>query len=666
MAGDKRGTGRRYYGASRQQKRTVQGIDRQDATVSDNISCSESRFASFFRAHALSAILFLISFFFIITITNPGLYINDEWITANQLHQIDIGHQVIINEGKYGVLENGTATSYFSSRQNVLMYSLALPLAALPFVRLFGLLGDNFRMLIILAWSLSLVSIALLLDAYYPKHAKIFGIRIFFPAVLFSLLLFTVNILLYKQFPFSAPDAPFEVAALVLANHVFFALTVVIIFEIFQAIQQDVWLSLFGTIACTACSSYLFWAGTGKDHMLAATIFAFVIFFFVLYLINGRRRDAGISFVFCGLLIWVRPEVGFFVTVFSGALYGVPLFLPFFRKKSSVRNLALSLVPMAGAFIGGIPFFINNLITTHNLLIPVFDLPRQYIEAGIPSRGSLPLQELTNNIEMINQTGSLGAGATIVRVGEIISSAILKGFSFDNVVQGLSGVMFFPKNGHIGFLIMCPIVLIAIIAFLLWHTRVLDIPEKRRDLYLFFLILGFAAIFSYLPKLWEMNISSGILPDMRYLTPAYIPFGILSIMVLSRTPILKKPREMLFGVLVAALVLTPVLFLLMIVVHPFGAINEGYTLFFEVVIVGEMIIVSVLMILSRFFLFENHILLRLLPWSLILILITVFTFQLVLVFIFGVIVKMNGYPLWIPLIRESFRVFFSVTILPPA
>ena len=163
-----------------------------------------------------------------------------------------------------------------------------------------------------------------------------------------------------------------------------------------------------------------------------------------------------------------------------------------------------------------------------------------------------------------------------------------------------------------------------------------------------------------------MNISSGILPDMRYLSPAYIPFGMLSILILSRTPVLKKPREMVSNVLVAGLVITPVLFLLMIVVHPFGAINEGYMLFFKVAVVAELIFAIALMVLVRSVMPNAPLLLRLLPWSLVLLMITVFTFQLVLVFIFGVIVKMNGYPLWIPLLREGFRTVFSVTIIPPA
>jgi hypothetical protein len=665
MAGEKPVAGSKRRGTSAERRRNLQETAGQDEPEKTTVTVPESPAAAFFRAHALSLVIFLIAFFFIVTITNPALYINDEWITANQLHQLDLGHQVIFSEGKYGVLENGSAIRYFTLRQNILMYSLALPVAALPFVKIFSIFGDNFRMLVILAWSLSLMAIALLVDMYYPAYSRISGIRLFYPALFLSLFLFMANILLYKQFPFSAPDAPFEVAAIVMANHVFFALTVVIIFETFQAIQQNTWLSLIGTISCSACSSFLFWAGTGKDHMLAAAVFACVIFFFVLYLINEQQRDAFISFFFCGLLVWVRPEVGFFVTLCSGALYSIPLFLRFFRKESPSGGLLQSFAPMTGAVLGGIPFFINNLLTTHNLLIPVFDLPRPLVESGTSPGAPLRIEQVTNNMDLVNQTGGMSAGETLIRVYEMISHVMFRSFSFDNLVQGFSGVMFFPGNGNIGFLIMCPLVLLALVAFAFWYGKIMDVTEKRRNLYLFFLVMGLAAIFSYLPKLGAMNISSGILPDMRYLSPAYIPFGILSILVLSRTPVLKKPRRMVSDLLIAGLIITPALFFFMIIVHPFGAINAGYMLFFKVMVVLGLLLAIALMVLTRFVIPENPLLLRCLPWAAILLVITVFTFQLVLVFIFGVIVKMNGYPLWIPLIRESFSTFFTVTVIPP-
>ena len=198
-------------------------------------------------------------------------------------------------------------------------------------------------------------------------------------------------------------------------------------------------------------------------------------------------------------------------------------------KEFPAPHLARALLPMAGAFIGGIPFFLNNLLTTRNLLIPAFDLPRPLIESTTALKGPLPIQELTDNMDMVNQTSGLGAGETVIRVYEIISHAIFRSFSFDNLVQGFSGVMFFPVNGNIGFAIMCPLVVIALAAFDLLVFKGPRCAKKSRDLCLVFLILGFAAIFSYLPKLGAMNISAGILPDMRYLSPAYIPFGILSV-----------------------------------------------------------------------------------------------------------------------------------------
>jgi hypothetical protein len=211
--------------------------------------------SNIFKKYSLSMIIFLLSLFFIISISNPALFMNDEWITANQVHQLDIGHQVTFNEGKYGVWENGTASVYFESRQNVLMYSLALPLAALPFVKLFGLLGDNFRLIIIFIWSIIPVLIALLVDGYYPRFSWFHGVKLTFFSILLGLFLFLVNILMYKQFPFSAPDAPFEVAAIVLANHVLFALTVVVVFETCRHLFKDLWMALFSTFSCIACSS---------------------------------------------------------------------------------------------------------------------------------------------------------------------------------------------------------------------------------------------------------------------------------------------------------------------------------------------------------------------------------------------------------------------------
>lgn len=620
---------------------------------------------AFFQRYALTLIIFLISLFFILTITNPALCLNDEWITANQLHQLDIGHQATYNEGKYGITEEGILSAYFTSRQNVLMYSLALPIAALPVVKLFGLFGDNFRLIVIMSWSLCLVLIAILIEAYYPAYAKIRGMRILFPVLLLALFLFMFNILMYRQFIFSASDAPFEVAALVLTSHLFFALTVAVVFEICTLIFKDLWMALLGTFTTIACSSYLFWAGTAKDHMLTVAVFACVIYFFILYLTYGRWRDATISFICSGLLIWVRPEVGFFVTIFTGLFFCSPLCWQAIKKEVPVSQSLKSCIPMTGVLIGGIPFFINNLLITHNLLIPAFDLPRPLTDAGTASTVPLPLSQVLTQEAVSNPAEGMNLFATISRAGDMIISAMFKGFSFDNIVSGFSGILIFPKNGNIGFLIMCPIILIALVAFILWNQKILAGIKNQRDIFLFLILMILAAGFSYLPQLYSMNISVGVMPDMRYLSPAYLPCGIISIWILSKTPVLKRPQELVTFGLIGAFIITPLLFVMSMVGNPFVSLNPGYFKFFDFTILCGIILCLGLMFIYRFFLNESPFLPQVIPYILVFLLITVFTYQLVLVFIFGEVVKFNGYPLWIPFIEKGFSTLFHASILPP-
>lgn len=620
---------------------------------------------AFLSRYALTVMIFLASLFFIITITNPAIYMNDEWITANQLHQIDIGHQVTFSEGKYGLFENGTTTRYFTERQNVLMYSLALPVSALPVVKLFNLLGDHFRLIIILIWSLSLVFFALLLETYYPAYSRIHGIKILFLAILLALFLFLCNILLYKQFPFSAPDAPFEVAALVLTNHIFFAFMVAVVFETCRVILRDIWMALLGTVSVIACSSFIFWSGTAKDHMLTATVFAGIICTFILYLSSGRSRDALFSFIGCGLLIWIRPEVGFFVTLFTSLFFCSLLVKKVIIHEFTFEQIPKYFLPLSGIFLGAIPFFSNNLLVSHTWLIPAFDLPRGLASSATALAGPVPLQEVALNEAIINQSEGMNFFSTLPRVWDMITHAMFKGFTFDNCVQGFFGAMFLPKNNNIGFLIVCPLLFIALIAGILWSRKISERLKNQKESFLFLLVMIIAVFISYLPTMGSMNMSAGVVPDMRYLSPAYIPCGLLAILVLSKTPFFQKPKDLLKNCLIGAVIIVPLLFFLMIVVHPFGGVNEGYSAFFKFIILCEIVLCSALMIIYRVFQNQKRSFLKVLPYFMVLLIITVFTFQLVLVLIFGVIVKVNGYPLWIPLIRESIRTLFQVSILPP-
>jgi uncharacterized membrane protein len=320
---------------------------------------------------------------------------------------------------------------------------------------------------------------------------------------------------------------------------------------------------------------------------------------------------------------------------------------------------------MFGVFLGAIPFFLNNLLISHNWLIPAFDLPRPMMDAGSTSAAPLQLQQVLANEAVFNSTDGLNIFGTLSRAGDMITDAMFRGFSFDNIVQGFSGILMFPKNGNIGFLIMCPVILIAFVAFVLWNKKILAGIKSQREIFLFLIFMILAAVFSYLPKLYLMNISEGVVPDMRYLSPAYLPCGIISIWLLSKTPFLKRPKDLIMSGLMGAVIFTPLLILLMIVANPFGSVNAGYFAFFEFIILFEIILCSGLMIVYRFYRNENRLLLKAIPYLLILVIITVFSFQIFLNSIYSMILKFNGYPFWIPLIRDVFSLLINVNYLPP-
>jgi len=660
MAGKKRSGQLSGYPVKAADSPINNGSDR-----SGNTGCREEAgpgTIAVFRNHAPALMVFLFSFFFVLTISNPAIYMNDEWITANQLHQLDIGHQLTFSEGKYGVTWNGTVSAYFISRQNLLMYSLALPVSSLPVVKLFGLFGDNFRLIVILAWSLCPILIALIIDTCYPEYARIRGIRIILPTLTGAMILFMGNILLYKQFPFSAPDAPFEVAALVLTNQIFFALIATVIFCILRLMVKNTRMALFGTIATVSCSSYIFWSAAAKDHILTTLVFLLVLYTFILHLTGKKPQDAALAFVFSGLLIWIRPEMGFFVTLFLALLFIIPRISAARSTGTPAREILVSLLPAAGICIGAVPFFINNILISHNWLIPVFDLPRNMMGPGATPAEPLAITQVVNNPSLITQSSSLSPADTLVRAGGMVLHAILGGISYDNLIRGLAGILTYPQNNSIGFFIMCPLAVIGLCALLLWWDNALAAMKAKKEISLFILLMIFTVFFSYATKFSSMNTSLGILPDMRYLSPAYAPCGILAIFILSKTPCLKSDNANLGSLIrytvLGSIVFVPFILLVMFFVQPFTKDYEGYAFFFKLSVLSAMALCCGAMILSRKY--PDGFFTGAVPILLILVILTVFSYQIMLTSIYAWLVKTNGYPYWIPLVREGLSHFIMI------
>ncbi|OPY36985.1 MAG: hypothetical protein A4E34_00114 [Methanoregula sp. PtaU1.Bin006] len=53
------------------------------------------------------------------------------------------------------------------------------------------------------------------------------------------------------------------------------------------------------------------------------------------------------------------------------------------------------------------------------------------------------------------------------------------------------------------------------------------------------------------------------------------------------------------------------------------------------------------------------------PLFLVLVIIVAFSFQIMLTSLYGLLMKTNGYPFWIPLIREGVGLFLEVQYMAP-
>ncbi|PKL61775.1 MAG: hypothetical protein CVV31_09655 [Methanomicrobiales archaeon HGW-Methanomicrobiales-2] len=602
----------------------------------------------------IPVLIFLFALFFIITFANPALFLNDEWITVNQLHQLGEGHQVTVNEGKYGTFQNGTPGPYMQAHHNLLGYTMMLPVLSLPALWFFGLFGDQFRLAIVLLWSMLPVAMALLVEAYRPAWTRWKGIRWTWLAIGAGFVGFLTNLLLYYPWPFTAPDAPVEVAAVVFTNHLLFAALAVMVYLTCRTIFEDTWFSIFGTIACISCSSYIFWAANAKDHMLVAAMLAAVLLFLVRYIRCGNLRDAAFGFGFIGLLAWARPEVGFAVFLFA-ALYfvGLQVSRGLLRgpAKETIKTLCIPLATLAGA----VPLFINNICVTGNPLVPSFHVYQSGVWRGGSDGNFIGSAEVIGDVIQAVPAPSDGVARFLSMVTAQFTS------SWSTLPGDLFGILFAPASGNMSLVAVSPLIIIALVVLpiLLWRR-----PERfttaDRQIIVFLVVVGIAVWVAYLRSMHGLNISNGIVPDIRYLTPFYLPAGLLGAYAVSRLGGTDPKRRALSLAAVIA-VSAPVLLIAMMLIQPYGGQYAGYTLFFTritfVLLATTLILIAAK---KRFGISQTWI-----TGTLLLLVAVPFAWQLMMIFLYSV-AKFNGYPLWIPLVETLFQHCIGVNeVVPP-
>ncbi len=613
-------------------------------TVSSGV---QGVFSDIFDRYALHLLIFLTALFIIITISNPATFFNDEWITLNQLRQMDQGHQTVYNEGTYGVFKNGTITPYFDAKARYLGYTLMLPVLSWPILKFFSLFGDNFRFFVIFLWAFLPVIITVILSQWRPIYDRVRGFS--WTWIMFVLMtgLFFLNIIFYYPFPFYGDTVPREIAAIVFTQHILFALLCVVVFSIINLYIKDTWYSLFGLIICMGCSSYIFWATNAKDHILTVTILAIALFFLLRYLGDGKLLDGISGFISIGLLSWARPEFALMMFVFSAAFF---IFLNIFiyKKKTAspfsfrYHNLFL---PVATVF-GALPFFLNNYYVNKNPFIPTFLFYITKSDGNVISSNISPSQSVGG---IIQQCDFIGIENPLIN--KIISYLSLKTTDF---FGNFFSIMVNPQNEAMSILSIVPIFFIIFVMLIhrLWYRKTQTFRISWAIIYLCILLLGLPL--AYIGGIEGLNTSPGITPDIRYLSPIYLIIALLGVfLVYSFLSEINWKKIFSMTLTIIGLGVAFNLFILLMVFTGGGTAPE-YINFYNVFSLVLGCIAAMLFILTL----RNEKLREYCALFIGAMVISPLSWQILMTYFFAS-AKFNGYPFWIPIMEFFYHSLLS-------
>jgi hypothetical protein len=427
---------------------------------------------------------FIIVTFFLLSITGAGIFVDDEWVSAQQLRQLGEGHQIITNEGTYGYYANGTSGNYFISRHNLFMYTMALPIISLPIYEIIKLSGDeNTRIIFLAVWGL----LGVLLFQYLYNLRKITNKYMTIGIGAIAILML-INVLLYNNFPISGRFNPSEVLAIVFTNIILFGLFTVVIHKIIDKLFDDnIRFKLFAFITVLACTSLIFWAGNCKDHVLTVLISTTILYLLIKYEQEKSMTSLSLALFLTGLLAWVRIEIG------VGMLIGMSGYLLIFHFKNILSNkwvLGISLI------VGSIPLWINNYISTGSPLVHPFTLATTEVYSLRPN--------LTED--------SIAAQA----IYDAIANPLWTPFH----------TLFSPASGAVALLVIIPLIVIIVPAYILKRVKL-----SQTDILLLFIAFG-SSIYYIIVSTRFMHADTGIMPDLRYFIFFYTAITLFMLSIL--------------------------------------------------------------------------------------------------------------------------------------
>lgn len=606
----------------------------------------EARIEQFFRTYRVQLLIGILALLVALTFAHPSLFVTDEWISVNQLSQLQGGHQVLYNEGKYGYFENGTPRIYFSARENFLTYPLFLPMIALPANTLININGDHFVFLILYLWTFLFIILALLLNAYFPDWIHIRSWRWTSGLLIITFMVFFFNLIYYRQFPLMGETSYPEVMAIVVTNIFLFAILAVMIYEVCRLIFRNTSYAAFATLTCISCSSYLFWTSFCKDHVLVALLVALIILFLIKFIHEMNIACLAGSFITTGLLAWARSELALFI------FFAICIFVWYFRFFSGTgfqknERLAILLSPLC-TIIGAIPFFLNNYLINGNIFIPPFIRGTTILaRSGDAPQTIAPVQQ--SFFDTIGSVFSLSQWGASVNPFTLLPDTL--------------GIFFFPQNGSIGVFLLVPVFIIALVVILqlVWNKKI-DISSRDRSIFLVLSLVSLGVFFAYFNRISGMNFDLGIVPDIRYLSPLYLPLTLIGLMIIRTIPVIWEKPQILIRMMIGIwIVLIPASLVAMRLLLPpvgeeWAVINLMLSYGMSVLMYSLIALFLILLVYIRTFQKTESLLLPVLA----LICSLPLVWQIDASFVarlYGI--GLGGYNFWIPIVLKGFVAIFG-------
>lgn len=460
-------------------------------------------------------IIFCICLILPLSFGYPRIFLNDEWISVNQLNHLMNGKDLLYGYEPYG--ERG----YAEGHDNILSYTLALPIVSIPVYLFFTTLGDNFRLFINILWLGLILFSLLLIHRFFPKYTLYKNIPWTYGVFGSSLVLFIMNMWLYTPFPINQYP---EIAAITSTNNILFAGSMVLVFLICQKIFQNDWWSLFGVVSVVCGSSYLFWSEVGKDHIITLFLFLISFYFFISWIESGDLLHLISSYIGVGWVAWVRPDVGSGLLLLS-IIAGIIL-----TYDEGIVEEIKTLFCSIGTVFGALPLFINNYALTGDPFVAPIAIRYQ--------------EGFSSSVEVLNEMLATNYYAGIPNIAAF--------------PDALFHVLFDPLSPRgAGFFQVSPFSFLAL--FCIGYFILLIIQKKKffdnefeKKAFIGIIFISLGLIIPQINNIIQLGRSSGIVPDIRYLSSLYFPMILLGLFFLKKVKMnekdVKKTLESFFWI----------------------------------------------------------------------------------------------------------------------